>query len=102
MAKTRIGLQLFLENLIGSRNVYFQPPPSVQLNYPCIIYNLSDIENTHADNLVYLQGKMYTITVIDKNPDSDISDTVSKLPMCSFDRFYASDNLNHFIYTLFY
>lgn len=102
MAKTRIGLQLFLENLIGSRNVYFQPPPSTQLKYPCIVYNLSDIENIHADNLVYIQEKMYTITVIDRNPDSVISDAVSKLPRCSFDRFYASDNLNHFIYTLFY
>jgi hypothetical protein len=102
MAKTRIGLQLFLENLIGSRNVYFQPPPSFQLKYPCIIYNLADINNTHANNSAYIQDKMYTLTVIDSNPDSEISDKVSKIPMCSFDRFYTSDNLNHFVYTLFY
>ncbi len=102
MAKARIGLQLVLETVLGSRNVYFQPPPSTQLKYPCIIYNLSDINNTSADNTAYLQDKMYTITVIDRNPDSAISDAVSKLPMCRFDRFYASDNLNHFIYTIFY
>lgn len=102
MAKARIGLQLFLENLIGSRNVYFQPPPSFQLKYPCIIYNLSDINNTHANNNVYVREKMYTLTVVDADPDSVVSEKVSKLPMCSFDRFYTADNLNHFVYTIFY
>lgn len=102
MAKARIGLQLFLENLIDSRNVYFQPPPSFQLKYPCIIYNLSDINNTHADNLAYTQEKMYTLTVVDPDPDSIISEKISKLSMCSFDRFYTADNLNHYVYTIFY
>jgi len=102
MAKTRIGLQLFLENLIGSRNVYFQPPPSFQLKYPCIIYNLSDINKTHADNNAYVQDKMYTLTYITNNPDDSMVDSISAIQMCSFDRFYAADNLNHYVFTLFY
>ena len=102
MAKTRIGLQLFLENLIGSRNVYFQPPPSVQLKYPCIIYNLSDINNTHADNKAYVRDKMYTLTYITRDPDDSMVDSISALEMCSYDRFYTTDNLNHYAFTIFY
>ena len=102
MAKTRIGLQLFLENLLGSRFVYFQPPPSFKLKYPCIIYNLSDINNTHADNEAYVQDKMYTLTYITSDPDDKMIDSISAIKMCSFDRFYTADNLNHYVFTLFY
>jgi hypothetical protein len=102
MARTRIELQSLLESVLGSRNVYFQPPASVYLKYPAIIYHLSDIYNTPADNEKYLQHKRYSVTVIDENPDSEVSERVSKLELCSFDRFFAMDNLNHFEYTLFY
>jgi hypothetical protein len=102
MAKDRLSLQTFLEELLGSRNVYFQPPPSIKMNYPAIKYQLSNIQNTNADNIPYMQGTGYQITVIDEDPDSVISKTISKLPMCRFDRFYTADNLNHFVYTIFY
>jgi len=31
---TRLELQNLLENILGSRNVYFQPPENLKLNYP--------------------------------------------------------------------
>lgn len=100
--KTRDDLQIFLEALLGSRNVYFQPPPSKRMRYPAIVYNLSDIQNTSADNGIYIQETMYQVTVIDEDPDSDISKLVSKIPRCRFDRFYAADDLNHFVFTIYY
>lgn len=102
MARTRLQLQTMLETLLGSRNVYFQPPPSIHMNYPAIVYELSNIRNVEADNLHYNQHKAYQLTVIDEDPDSEISDAVSKLEMCSFNRSFASDDLNHFVYTLYY
>lgn len=102
MPKTRLDFQTFLETLKGDKNVYFQPPPSVKMNYPAIRYKLYLIDNDHADNLPYIQNTEYEMIYITKNPDDPMIKTLSKLPMCSFNRFYTSDNLNHYIYTIFY
>lgn len=102
MARTRVDLQNLLEDILGSRNVYFQPPASVQMSYPAIVYSLANIQNTSADNLTYMQEIAYQVTVIDEDPDSDISRAVSLLPSCRFDRFFATDDLNHFVYTIYY
>ena len=99
---TRLELQTMLETLLGSRNVYFQPPATVKMSYPAIVYFRSNIVNTHANDSVYLQDRAYRVTVIDKNPDSPIVDQVSKLPLCSFQQHYTADNLNHDVFLLYY
>lgn len=99
---SRTSLQKFLEELIGSRNVYFQPPSSVQMAYPAIVYSIENMNNTFADDKPYLQNKSYKVIVIDKNPDSEIVSSISRLKMCKFVSRYTSDNLNHTIFTLFY
>lgn len=81
---------------------YFQPPESVKMKYPAIVYGLDDIENTFADDWVYLSHKRYSVTVIDKDPDSALIDTVAKLPTCRFERHYKSDNLNHYAFSLYF
>ena len=99
---SRLELQSILENIIGSRNVYFQPPASISMKYPAIVYSRYDIENFHANNGVYSQSLAYTVTVIDKNPESVYVERLSKLPMCSYDRHYVADNLNHDVFTLYF
>ena len=99
---SRPDLQILLENLLKSRNVYFQPPESIKMKYPAIVYELNDIENTHADNGVYSSYKQYTITVIDINPDSNIVDMVVLLPTCRFERYFTSENLNHWVFSIYY
>lgn len=98
----RLELQTRLEDILGSRNCYFQPPASVQMNYPAIVYSLSNIEKLHANDDMYQPLMAYTITLIDKNPDTKFLVEILKLPYCRFDRFYASDNLNHWVFTLYY
>ena len=102
MSKARLELQDFLETLKGDEHVYFQPPASVKMVYPAIVYKLADITNTHANNRVYLQGTAYQITYITKDSDDVMIKTLSSLPYCSFDRFFNADNLNHYVYTLYY
>ena len=99
---SRLQLQTELEELLGSKNVYYQPPASVKMSYPAIVYSRNEIRNDFANNDVYSQNRSYEVIVIDKNPDSEIVDKVSQLPMCRFDRHYTSDNLNHDVFTLFY
>ena len=102
MARTRLELQSFLEELLGSRNVYFQPPASIHMNYPAIKYTLSDINNTHADNSAYIQDTAYQLIFITDSPDDPMIYKFAKLSMCQFDRFYTGDNLNHYVYTIYY
>lgn len=99
---TRVDLQNVLEELLGSRSVYYQPPESLKMSYPAIVYSRKTIDNSYANNSVYKQNYAYEITVIDKNPDSEIVNKVSKLPTCRFDRHFKSDNLNHDVFTLYY
>lgn len=100
--RSRLDLQSMLEKLLGTRNVYFQPPESLILKYPCIVYKLSKSDHVYADNKIYIHGTKYSVTVIDKNPDSEIVKKICDLPCCSFDRFYTSDNLNHTTFTLYW
>lgn len=98
----RPNLHTQLVNLLGSRNVYFQPPPSVQMHYPAIVYSRSDIDTKYANNAVYINDIAYQIIVIDNDPDSEIVMRVANLPKCRFDRHYVSDNLNHDVFTIYY
>lgn len=99
---SRLELQTLLESVLGSRNVYYQPPASVRMNYPAIVYFRSDIENDFANDLAYIQSLAYEVIVIDEDPDSNIVMRVSQLPMCRYDRHYTSDNLNHDVFTLYF
>ena len=100
--KTRLDLQTLLENLINCDHVYYQPPSNLQMKYPAIRFSRSDIENKFADNSVYAQQHAYEIIVIDKDPDSEIVEKVSKLPTARFERHYVADNLNHDVFQLYF
>lgn len=96
----RLQLQTLLESI--TENVYFQPPTNVKLEYPCIMYVRDGSDAKFADNAPYSHTKRYQVTVIDRNPDTDLSDKVEELPMCTFDRYFAADNLNHYVFSLFF
>lgn len=99
---SRLDLHEMLCDILGSRNVYYSPPASVKINYPAIVYSRSNIDNTYADDSVYKQSHLYSITIIDVNPDSEIVEKMSRVPRCRFDRHFVSDNLNHDTFTIYY
>lgn len=96
----RTELQTLLEGLVN--NVYFQPPESISLNYPCIIYRRSAIRTDYANNVPYILRKEYTLTLIESNPDSSIPDQLARLPTARHERYYTADNLNHNVFTIFF
>lgn len=100
--KSRLELQTLLETTLGSENVYFQPPESIQLKYPCIIYKLSRISSNFADDRPYKLDNRYELMFITKNPDSSMRHALAELPRCSFDRFYTSESLNHYVYNIYF
>lgn len=100
---TRLDLQSKLEELLGSKNVYYQLPESFKMEYPCIKYSKSKIRSRFADNAAYSLLCCYEIIVIDKKPDNPvINRLLTEFPYCSFDRHYKADNLNHDVLTLYY
>lgn len=98
----RLELHELLVGVLGSRNVYFQPPASLQMQYPCILYRRNDMDIKRANDRVYSHTTGYMVTVIDANPDSEIPEKLLDFPMCRFDRHYTSENLNHDTYILYY
>lgn len=99
---SRIDLQTLLETLLGSENVYYDPPTSLAMKYPAIRYSKSDIDTVYANNSTYKSMKRYEIIVIDKKADNPVIEKLLNLPYCSFDRHYKSDNLNHDVLILYY
>lgn len=98
----RLNLQAQLETILGTTNVYFQPPANVRMQYPCIVYTRDNALTRFAGNLPYRYTKRYQVTIIDRDPDSLIPDKVAALPMCTFDRSYVADNLNHDVFSLYF
>lgn len=98
----RLDLQSLLVSILGSPNVYFQPPENLKLQYPCIIYTRDKIEQRYADDRTYSHKVRYSLTLITRSPDSDLVMKILELPYCSYDRCYAADSLNHDTFTLYY
>lgn len=99
---SRLELQSKLEELLGSRNVYYQPPENIKMLYPAIVYSKDDIDIKYADNNNYNKINKYNIIVIDKLPDNSVINKILELPLSSYDRHYNEDNLNHDSIILYY
>ena len=98
----RLELHEILVNCLGSRYVYFQPPSTKTMSYPCIVYSRNRVDAKRANNQMYNLTIGYMVIVIDTDPDSLIPDKISQLPMSQFERHYTSENLNHDVYNVYY
>lgn len=81
-------------------NVYFQSPSNITMKYPCIVYSRKNINADMADNITYIRNNSYTVTVMDKNPDSTIVEKLLDFKYSKFDRQFISDGLNHTVFTI--
>lgn len=98
----RLYLQGQFESILGTRNVYFQPPESVSMKYPAIVYKPKDFRMKSANNTNgYIQSEGYEGTLILREPDTQYLAKIFKIPYCRFDRYYASNNLHHYTFTIY-
>ena len=95
--KNRLDLHKIFQDILGSKNVYFQPPESIKMKYPAIRYSLDDIDKLSGDNIAYAKTNRYNVIVISDDPDYNIEivHKILDLPLSSYDRHYVSNNLNH-------
>lgn len=104
----RLDLHHVLRNLYeratgrsSEGKVYYQPPANVRLTYPCILYKLSGMPPTFANNFPYQVEHEYELTVVDSDPNSAIREEIAKLQHCRFVRAYESDNLHHYVFHIY-
>lgn len=102
MGRSQSQLQSILEDLNPTGKVYFQPPNGTQMVYPAIVYARDYRVTIFANNRPYIGTKRYQVTIIDRDPNSNIPELVAALPLCTFTRFFANAGLNHDIYDLYF
>lgn len=100
--RDRIELHEKLCTILGSRNVYFQPPETIKMEYPCIVYKRESIPADHANNARYKEITKYSMTVMSMDPDSDIHLKLLKLPYTSYERHFVYNNLHHDVVQIHY
>lgn len=100
MAGTRLGLHDALKAIVP--NVYYNPPETVKMKYPCIIYSLDDDSVRYASDSRYSSMNRYKVTLIGAPVDSSYRDILLSMQYCTFDREYIVNNLYHDIFTIFY
>lgn len=99
---TRLELQTLLENILGSTNVYYQPPENVRMEFPAIVYSRERLDNTFSNNNVYKVDHGYKLIYIHDDPDDPIVDTINQLPTCRFLTEYVADDLYHDSFIIYF
>ena len=99
----RLDLQAKFEEILGSRNVYFQPPASLLMQYPAIRYELKDVRSSFANNnSAYTVSFGYECIYISKEPASEeFLRSIFQIPYCKFGRYYRAENLHHYTFTIY-
>lgn len=98
----RLELHSVLQELLGSSNVYYQPPESIKMQYDAIRYSKKTIDSKYANDRKYSMIDCYEIIVISRLPDNPAIKKLLSLPYCSYDRHYVADNLHHDVLTIYW
>ena len=98
---SRLRLDAKLRTILGNGHSYFQPPESVKLKYPAMVYSFDGPDTSPADNVWYRFGYRFTVIHIHHDPDVEVmSEMRTEFPYSRFDRRYVSDNLYHDVYSI--
>ena len=96
----REALHDILVAVLGSSHVYYDPPENLKMKYPAIVHNRNNIQNTFSDHIPYKQTRPYSVTAIDEDPDSEIVDKLSLIPMCNYEQHFTSNGMNHDVFII--
>lgn len=96
-------LVLELRSLLDTNFVYYQPPESVKIHYPCVIIKRARPFTLYANNHNYHRRQLFELTVIDKDPDSPyIAAIADHYEYCRVANHFTKDDLNHDVIELYY
>lgn len=99
----RLKLQLILESIDPKAKVYYQPPSSLSIVYPCMIYKDAPSHINRASDGLYRYVRCYELSYISKSPNMEISkEILSRFNYSKMNSSYVSDGLIHSIFTIYY
>lgn len=88
---------------LGINNVYFEPPQTIKIAYPCAIFHRGTISSRSADNRTYKKDDSYDLQWICREPDSEMVHTIlEEFRMIRHIRHFTADGLHHDQFKLFY
>lgn len=86
-----------------TQNVYFQPPQTKRITYPCIVYDRAPVDLKRANDNSYMLTHHYTVTYISREPDDGTVDSIAlAFPMIRHTSKFENDNLHHDVFDLYY
>lgn len=92
-----------LKEILGYNNVYFEPPESVKMQYPCIVYERSAGDTDFANNMPYRFRIRYAVTAISRHADNPaVAKLAMSLPSIVYNRHFVVDGLHHDSFYLYY
>lgn len=97
----RLEFHEVLCSLLGTRNVYYQPPENVKMVYPAIVYELNRFDIYFAEDSIYRSNVSFKVTLITKDPVSRTVSELMRLPYSSMSSFFRSEGLNHFVFNIY-
>lgn len=92
-------LEGFQETAGETPHVYFDPPESIKMTYPCFVYHFIGSDTLYANGKPYVNSEEYSVRYITKKADPDLPKAIMELPYVSFESHYTADNLHHFMFT---
>jgi hypothetical protein len=101
----RIQLHEKLCSILGSRNVYYDPPENVKMQYDCIVYSLSQVSQVYANNFTYTYSPGCLITIITRTPEAQariVDELMKTFPYAGWDRAYMIDHLHHAVVSIYF
>lgn len=98
-------LSIFRDNNYkdAEQRIFYQPPESVKLRYPAIVYSRDVIQTRNANDAPsYTVDTKYQLTYITKEPDDAIVyQILEQVPFCRHVRHYVADNLHHDVFSIY-
>ena len=98
----RLELQTILEGVLGSKHVYFQPPSTIKMVYPCIVYQRSASLTEFGNGHPYIINERYQMTLITRDPDDPRIQKLLQLPRCAHSTHFKVDGLNHDVFNIYF
>lgn len=102
MTDRRLELQALLEETLGARRVYYQPPANLKMEYPCIVYTRDSTFRVNANNELYAHKKRYQLTYISRSPDTSVPDLLEQYRYCIYDNSAVVNNLHHTYLSIYF
>jgi len=99
----RVDIQEKFKFLLGSNNVYYQPPANLKMKYPAIVYSLDGLDVKRFDNTRLINKNCFSVTHIYRNESENLVETMlMNFEYISFDNRSIVDGIYNDHYTIYW